>query len=117
VPATRIVLVDLGPELTSLLRTVTARTRDLMVVGEETEEVQLLLHAARADLVIIGRAGEPAAAMAERLIDENPAVAVVAVDPTVGRGPDLPPAALRRGRHPRQRRRPGRTGPPDPVGD
>ena len=85
-PTTRIVLVDLGPDLTSLVRTMTARSRDLMVVGEETEEVQVLVHAAKADVVIIGRAGEAAAAMAERLIDENPAVAVIAVDATVERG-------------------------------
>jgi hypothetical protein len=86
VPASRIVLVDLGPDLTSLVRTATARTRDLMVVGEETEEVQVLMHAAKADVVIIGRAGEAAAAMAERLIDENSAVAVITVDATVERG-------------------------------
>ena len=85
-PTTRIVLVDPGLDLTSLVRTMTARSRDLMVVGEETEEVQALVHAAKADVVIIGRAGEAAAAMAERLIDENPAVAVIAVDATVERG-------------------------------
>jgi hypothetical protein len=80
VPATRIVLIDLGPDLASRLRSASADIDDLVVVGEEAEEVPLLVRADGADVVIIGRADETAAAMAERLIDENPALAVVALD-------------------------------------
>ena len=85
VPATRIVLIDLGPDLASRLRAASADIDDLVVVGEEAEEVPLLVRAAEADVVIIGRSDEAAAAMAERLIDENPALAVVALDPTAER--------------------------------
>jgi len=86
VPATRIILVDLGERLSSLLHDAAKADDDLVVVGEELEEVELLMHADQADLVIVGRSGTGAAAMAERLIDENPAVTVVAVDPVENRG-------------------------------
>jgi hypothetical protein len=85
VPATRIVLIDLGPDLASWLRAASADIDDLVVVGEEAEEVPLLVRADEADVVIIGRSDEAAVAMAERLIDENPALAVVALDPPAGR--------------------------------
>lgn len=80
-PAIRVVLIDLGPDLLAGLRAAAA-TDDLRVIGEETEEVPLLVRADEADVVITGRPDEAAAAMAERLIDENPALAVVAVDST-----------------------------------
>lgn len=83
-PATRVVLIDLGPDLMAGLRAAAA-TDDLRVIGEETEEVPLLVRADEADVVITGRPDEAAAAMAERLIDENPALAVVAVDSTAAR--------------------------------
>jgi hypothetical protein len=85
VPPTRIVLIDLGPDLMAGLRAVVAATDDMRVIGEETEEVPLLVRADEADVVITGRPLEAAAAMAERLIDENPSVAVVAVDPAAVR--------------------------------
>jgi hypothetical protein len=85
VPATRIVLIDLGPDLASRLRAASADADDLVVVGEETEEIPLLVRANEADVVIIGRSDAAAAAMAERLIDENPTLAVVALDPPAER--------------------------------
>lgn len=84
-PATRIVLIDLGRDLSSWLVAASADIDDLVVVGVETEEVPLLVRAGEADVVIVGRAGEGAAAMAERLIDENPSLAVVALDPPAER--------------------------------
>jgi DNA-binding NarL/FixJ family response regulator len=85
VPATRIVLIDLEPALMAGMRAAAAAADDLSVIGEETEEVPLLVRADEADVVITGRPGEAAAAMAERLLDENPSLAVVAVDPTAVR--------------------------------
>lgn len=84
-PATRIVLIDLGPELASRLRAASKDLEDLVVVGEETEEVPLLVRVNEADIVIVGRSDASAIAMAERLIDENPTLAVIALDPPAER--------------------------------
>ena len=58
---------------------------DLVVVGESGGEMDLLLKAERADVVILG----PAAVLpgaAERLLDEYPRLAVIAVDDRSARG-------------------------------
>lgn len=58
---------------------------DLTVVGETSGEVDLLLSAERADVVILGASrGLPCAA--ERLLDEYPRLGVIAIDIEAARG-------------------------------
>lgn len=81
----RIVLAEPQTRLTGVVREALDGQPDLMVVGESGGEVDLLLKAEQADVVILG----PAAVLpcaAERLLDEYPRLAVIAVDGRTARG-------------------------------
>jgi hypothetical protein len=71
----RILLAEPLPWMGAVL----AAEPDLTVVGEPHGEVDVLLQAAEADVVIL-REGAAAAAVAERLLDEYPGIAVLAID-------------------------------------
>jgi len=72
----RILLVEPPPGLGAVL----AGEPDLTVIGEPHDEVDVLLQAAEADVVILRAAGTATVATAERLLDEYPGIAVFAID-------------------------------------
>jgi hypothetical protein len=68
------------------LGTVLAGEPDLTVLGYPHGEVDVLLQAADADVVILRAAGTPTSALAERLLDEYPGIAVFAINGNGGLG-------------------------------
>ena len=53
---------------------------DLTVIGNPRSEVDVLLQAALADVVLLGASGAESPPVAERLLDEYPSIAVFAID-------------------------------------
>lgn len=76
----RILLADIAFELRDIVAAALAGRSDLTVIGESTGEVELLLLAARADVVILGSSSEKRAAAIERLLDEYSKLGILAVD-------------------------------------
>lgn len=78
----RIVLAALSARLRAVVGQALAGQPDLVVVGESGGEVELLLDAERADVVITGALP----CVVERLLDEYPRLAVIAIDAHAARG-------------------------------
>jgi len=78
----RILLVEPPPGLGAVL----AGEPDLSVIGKPRGEVDVLLQAALADVVVLGAPGAQTPAVAERLLDEYPSIAVFAIDGDGGHG-------------------------------
>ncbi|MGC5075484.1 hypothetical protein [Agrococcus sp. DT81.2] len=76
----RILLADPTPALELVVSSAVARHPDLAVVGRATGNVQLLLQAAQADVVLLETEGAALPAIAESLTDEYPHIGVVAID-------------------------------------
>jgi DNA-binding NarL/FixJ family response regulator len=81
----RVLLAEPPTSLRTVVRDAVGGQPDLVVVGESRGEVDLLLRAAVADVVIV-RTDTCVSAVAERLLDEYPRIAVLAVDVGAARG-------------------------------
>lgn len=93
----RIALAEMPAELYRLVEQGLAGQPDLTLVAVAAGEVELMLEAAQADVVVVPMRRGEIPAVAERLIDEYPNVGVVCVNLDAGRGvvfrlrPDLAP--------------------------
>jgi DNA-binding NarL/FixJ family response regulator len=81
----RVLLADPPTGVRGEIRTALAEQPDLIVVGEPSGEVDILLQAEEADVVILGMPGAELPNVAERLLDEYPRVVVLAVDLEIAR--------------------------------
>jgi len=81
----RIVLAAPPARLRAVVREALAGRPDLVIVGEPGGEVDLLLGAERADVVILGETAV-ASCVAERLLDEYPKLVVIVIDVRAERG-------------------------------
>lgn len=79
-PPIRILLAETTAALRAAVRSALVGQPDLIVVGDTSGEVEVLLQALQADIVIIGMSGVALPAVAERLVDEYPRIGVLAVD-------------------------------------
>lgn len=79
-PVIRILLGEAPAGLHAAVRTAVVNHPDLVLVGAASGEVEVLLRAEHADVVIIGMSGATLSPMAERLLGEYPRIGVVAVD-------------------------------------
>jgi hypothetical protein len=75
----RVVLGEPPAELRAALGLVPLADQGLIVVGEPIGELEILLSAAEADVVVLGMAGDELPPVAERLLDEYPRIAVLAI--------------------------------------
>lgn len=76
----RILLADPTPAFERAVSSAVADHPDLAVIGTATGKVQLLLQAARADVVVLEMEGAALPAITESLTDEYPRIGVVAID-------------------------------------
>jgi DNA-binding NarL/FixJ family response regulator len=105
-PPIRVLLAETVARLRAEVRDALAGQPDLIVVGDASDEVEVLLQAERADVVIVGMSGTTLPSTAERLIDEYPRIGVIAIDidreqgllyqlrPQLSRIAELTPAGL-----------------------
>lgn len=77
----RILLADTTAQVREAVCAALHGVPDLQVVGESSGEVELLLRASGADVVIMPVSGHALPAVAERLVDEYPRIGVLGVDP------------------------------------
>ncbi len=77
----RILLAGTSLEVQDVLATAVIRHRDLVLTPGARDEVETLLSAEYADVVVIEwRGDDRAPAVAERLLDEYPGIGIVAID-------------------------------------
>lgn len=76
----RILLAEAVPQLRAVLHETLAGQADLIVVGDVSGELDVLLRAGQTDVVIVGMTGATLPAVAERLVDEYPRIGVLALD-------------------------------------
>ena len=79
-PPIRILLAEMAAELRAEVRHSLDGQPDLIVIGNASCEVDVLLQAEQADVVIVGMAGTTVPPIAERLVDEYPRIGVLAID-------------------------------------
>ena len=79
-PTTRILLADSSTVHGLRVAGLLANQPDLEVVGRSRGGVDVLLHAAEADVVVLDDVGPDQDSLAERLLDEYPHLSVIAVD-------------------------------------
>ncbi len=82
----RILLLDPGVGLRSVIGAALAGQQDLMLTGEVHGEIEALLQAAETDVVVLDVADEDLPPVAERLVDENPRIGLLAMDLDRARG-------------------------------
>jgi DNA-binding NarL/FixJ family response regulator len=82
----RIAISDKPDQLHDLVQQGLAAEPDLAFVAVASNEVALLLEAARVDVVVVAMRHGEMPAVAERLLDEYPRVGVVGVDIEAGSG-------------------------------
>ncbi len=82
----RILLAEEAGELDAIVRGALAGQPDLAVIGDVSDEVEVLLHAEQANVVIVGMSGSAMPAVVERLVDEYPRLGVLALDVDRDRG-------------------------------
>jgi len=79
-PPIRILLAETAAGLRAEVRNALVGQPDLIVVGDASGEVEVLLQAERADVVIVGMSGTTLPPIAERLVGEYPRIGVLAID-------------------------------------
>lgn len=79
-PPIRILLAETVVGLRAEVRHAVLGQPDLIVVGDASGEVEVLLQAEDADVVIVGMSGTGLPSIAERLLDEYPWIGVLAID-------------------------------------
>jgi hypothetical protein len=80
VPQIRIILALTPEGLRAAVAVALADAPDIFVVADASDEVTALIDAGLADVAIVGMTGGELPAVAERLLDEHPGIAVLAVD-------------------------------------
>ena len=79
-PLIRILLTEAAPELRAVVHEMLADQSDLIVIGNVSGEMDVLLQAGKADVVVVGMIGAALPPVAERLVDEYPRIGVLALD-------------------------------------
>jgi hypothetical protein len=79
-PPIRILIADRSERLRAVVRDAVAEEPDLVAIEDGDSEVDVMLNAAAADVVVIGMTGGSLPVVAERLLDEYPDIGVVAID-------------------------------------
>jgi DNA-binding NarL/FixJ family response regulator len=85
-PSIRILLAEAAAGLQTMVHNALAGRPDLVVIGDASDEVDVLLQAAGADVVIIGMSSTTLPSVAERLLEEYPRLGVLAIDVDRERG-------------------------------
>jgi hypothetical protein len=78
-PPIRILIADRSDALQELVRDAVADQPDLVAIENGASEVETILRAEAVDVVVVGMSGDRPPAVAERLLDEYPAIGVVAI--------------------------------------
>lgn len=81
----RVILADLGEAVRPLVRDALADQPDVALVAETVDDVELLVRVQEADVVVLGVRPGDGEATVERLLDENPSLAVLTVDADLDR--------------------------------
>jgi 3-dehydroquinate synthase class II len=79
-PRLRILVADTSEALRAVVRHAVADQPDLVTIENGVGDVEFMLNAEDADVVVVGMAGEDFPAIAERLLDEYCNIGVVAID-------------------------------------
>lgn len=82
----RILLAEQASELRTVVRGALADQPDVTVIGDVSDEVEVLLQAEQANVVIVEMSGTALPAVVERLVDEYPRIGVLALDIDRDRG-------------------------------
>lgn len=85
-PTIRVLLAAKAVELRAVVADALIGQPDLAVIRDVGDEVEVLLHAEQADVVIVGMSGSTLPGVVERLVDEYPRIGVLALDIERGRG-------------------------------
>ena len=78
--AIRILIADRSDRLNSAVRSAIADQPDLVTLEDGHSEIEVLLHADAVDVVVLSMSGNHMPAVAQRLLDEYPAIGVIAID-------------------------------------
>ena len=79
-PPIRILIADRSDRLQSVVRSAVADQPDLLTLEDGDSEIEVMLGAEAADVVVLSMSGGQLPAAAQRLLDEYPAIGVIAID-------------------------------------
>ena len=79
-PPIRILIADRSDRLQSVMRGAVAGQPDLVTLEDGHSEIDVMLDAEAADVVVLSMSGDQLPAAAQRLLDEYPAIGVIAID-------------------------------------
>jgi hypothetical protein len=79
-PPIRILIADRSDRLQSVVRSAVADQPDLVMLEDGHSEIEVMLGAEAADVVVLSMSGDQLPAVAQRLLDEYPALGVIAID-------------------------------------
>src|SRR4051794_29024846 len=79
-PPIRILIGDWSDRLHSAVRSAVADQPDMVTLADGHSELDVMLHAEAADVVVLSMSGDQLPAAAHRLLDEYPAIGVIAID-------------------------------------
>jgi hypothetical protein len=79
-PPIRILIADPSDRLQTVVRSAVADQPDLVTLEDGKREIEVMLYAEAADVVVLSMSGDQLPAVAQRLLDEYPDIGVIAID-------------------------------------
>jgi DNA-binding NarL/FixJ family response regulator len=79
-PPIRILIADRSDRLQTVVRSAVVDQADLVTLDDGHSEIDVMLNAEAADVVVLSMSGDNLPAVAHRLLDEYPDIGVIAID-------------------------------------